>query len=161
MILEVALLVTDWNFNVLATYESVINQPQIYIDRMDDWNKEHHTKSGLIQKIPYGKILADAEEDILKIMSKYFPYPAEKNDRAILAGNSIAQDRLFIDKYMHKLAARLHYRMLDVSAWKIVFNNKFGIKYEKKNAHRALDDIQESIAELNFYLQHLDLHLGS
>ncbi len=73
----------------------------------------------------------------------------------MIAGNSIAQDRSFIDRHMPRLARRLHYRMLDVTSWKIVLAERFGLKYEKKKAHRALDDIRESIGELSFYLQHV------
>ena len=69
----------------------------------------------------------------------------------MLAGNSIMQDRLFIDKYMPDFSSRLHYRMLDVSSWKIIMNNKFKYVYRKSNQHRALDDIRESIQELRAY----------
>ncbi len=62
------------------------------------------------------------------------------------------QDRLFIDKYWPDFSKVLHYRMLDVSSWKIIFNTKYGLKYQKKNAHRALEDIKESMAELQFYM---------
>jgi len=63
------------------------------------------------------------------------------------------QDRLFIEKYFKNVAELLHYRMLDVTAWKIIFKDKFKKEYKKKNQHRALDDIRESIEELKFYLQ--------
>ena len=69
----------------------------------------------------------------------------------ILAGNSIHQDRKFIDLEMKNLARKLHYRMLDVSAWKVYFENAMQMKFEKKEAHRALDDIIGSIEELKFY----------
>ena len=81
----------------------------------------------------------------------------QKEDKPILAGNSIGQDRLFLNKYMHRFADHLHYRMLDVSSWKIVFNHKYGVKYGKTNSHRALDDIKESIEEMKFYLRHFDI----
>jgi len=64
---------------------------------------------------------------------------------------------LFLNKYFHRFADQLHYRMLDVSSWKIVFNHKFGVKYGKTNSHRALDDIKESIEELKFYIRHFDI----
>ncbi|MNL61108.1 Oligoribonuclease [compost metagenome] len=88
------------------------------------------------------------EAKLVDLVKKHFPDP---KDRPVLAGNSIMQDRLFINKYMPDLAARLHYRMLDVSAWKIIFNNKFKYVYHKSNKHRALEDIRESIQELRHY----------
>jgi oligoribonuclease len=155
VIIETAALVTDYSFNILDKYETVVNQPQNYIDNMDQWNKQHHTDSGLVSKIPYGKTPDQVEEDLLNLIKKHWPKIEKKEDKPILAGNSIQQDRLFIDKYWTKLGATLHYRMLDVSSWKIIFNNKFNKKYDKKNAHRALDDVVESINELKFYLGHI------
>lgn len=155
VIIEVAALVTDYEFNVLEQYEAVVNQPQTYIDRMDDWNREHHTTSGLVAKIPRGRTPELVEEELLNLVNKHWPKILKKEDKVILAGNSIAQDRLFIDKYFKKLSTKLHYRVLDVSSWKVIFNNKFNTRYEKKNAHRALEDIKESIAELKFYLSHM------
>ena len=78
-------------------------------------------------------------------------------ERAVLAGNSIAQDRLFINKYFPRFAQRLHYRCLDVTSFKIVFVHRYGITYEKRNTHRAVDDIAESIAELQHYLNFVKL----
>lgn len=155
VVIECAVIVTDLKFNVLDTYETVVNQPQTYLDRMDDWNREHHTKSGLLAKIPRGKSPDQVEEDLLNLIKKHWPKIEKKDDKPIMAGNSIMQDRLFINKYFKKLGDTIHYRMLDVSSWKIVYNNMYGLRYEKKNNHRALDDIQESIAELKFYLQHI------
>jgi oligoribonuclease len=157
VIIECAALVTDYEFNVLDTYESVVNQPKPYLDRMDDWNREHHTSSGLIAKIPFGKTPDQVEEDLMNLLAKHWPKVEKKEDKPILAGNSIGQDRLFLDKFFHRFTEKLHYRMLDVSSWKIIFNHKFGLKYQKKNSHRALDDIQESIEELKFYLRHFDI----
>lgn len=155
VIIEVAAIVTDYDFNVLDQYEAVVNQPQTYIDRMDDWNREHHTSSGLVAKIPRGRTPELVEEELLNLVNKHWPKIVKKEDKVILAGNSIAQDRLFIDKYFKKLSSKLHYRVLDVSSWKVIFNNKFNTRYEKKNAHRALEDIKESVAELKFYLSHM------
>jgi oligoribonuclease len=155
VIIEVAAIITDLDFKPLETYEAVVNQPQTYLDRMDDWNKDHHTKSGLVAKIPRGKPLHEVEEDLIKLVNKHWPKIEKKEDKVILAGNSIMQDRLFIDKYLPKFASFLHYRILDVSSWKIIFNNKYNLKHEKTNSHRALTDIQESIDELKFYLSKL------
>ena len=157
VVIECAALVTDYEFQVLETYETVVNQPNTYLERMDDWNKEHHSASGLLAKIPFGKTPDQVEEDLINMLKRHWPRVERKEDKPILAGNSISQDRLFLNKYFHRFADQLHYRMLDVSSWKIIFNNKFGLKYQKSNAHRALDDIQESIEELKFYLRHFDI----
>lgn len=151
VIIECAALITDMNYNVLDSYETVVKQPQTYLDSMDDWNKSHHRDSGLTAKVPFGEEPDNVEHKLMQMVKKHFP----QNERPILAGNSIAQDRLFIDKYWMGFSSLLHYRVLDVSSWKIIFNSQFGIKYEKKNAHRALDDIHESIDELKFYLKYV------
>lgn len=153
VIIEAAAIVTDSKFNELVTYETVVKQPQIYLDRMDEWNTKHHTESGLVAKIANGKEPNDVQSDLIQMVEKYFP---NKKDKPILSGNSIAQDRLFINKYLPDFANTLHYRMLDVTSWKIIFNSR-DIKFDKKNKHRALDDIRESIAELKFYLGHLKI----
>jgi oligoribonuclease len=153
VIIEVACIVTDLNFRELESFETVVKQPQSYLDNMDAWNKEHHGKSGLTAKVPFGMEPDMVEAKLVDMIDKHFP--ESKNDlkkRPILAGNSIMQDRLFIDKYFKTLAARLHYRMVDVSSYKVIITNKFEIEYKKQNSHRALDDIRESIGESRFYL---------
>jgi len=152
VIIEVAAIVTDLNFKELETFETVVKQPQKYLDNMDAWNKEHHTKSGLAAKVPFGMEPDQVEAKLVDMVKKHFPDP---KDRPVLAGNSIMQDRLFIDKYMKDLSARLHYRMVDVSSWKVIINNKFNYVYQKANKHRALDDIRESIQELRDYCDKL------
>lgn len=153
VIIEVAAIITDLNFAEIDSYEAVVKQPQKYIDDMDDWNKEHHTKSGLIAKIPNGTDPETVEQNLIRLLKKHFPNP---KDKPILAGNSIHQDRLFIDKYFKEFSDLLHYRMLDVSSWKIIFREKYGFTYSKHNEHRALDDVRESIQELQAYLRFVD-----
>lgn len=153
VIIEVAAIVTDLDFNELDTYHAVVKQPQEYLDRMDAWNTEHHGESGLTAQVPNGKDPDLVEHELLALVSKHFG--KDNRERPIIAGNSIGQDRLFITKYWKSLNEALHYRMLDVSSWKIVFNEKFKIKYEKQNSHRALDDIRESISELKFYTERM------
>lgn len=155
VIIEVAAIVTDLNFKELETFETVVKQPQKYLDTMDAWNKEHHKKSGLTAKVPFGMEADQVEAKLVDMVKKHFP---EANDRPVLAGNSIMQDRLFIDKYMPDLAARLHYRMVDVSSWKVIINNKFKYVYQKANKHRALEDIRESIQELRHYCDKLNFN---
>lgn len=153
VIIEAAAIITDSDFKELATYETVVKQPQIYLDKMDDWNKKHHGESGLTAKVPTGKDLMDVQADLIQLVNEFFPNP--KNP-PILAGNSIGQDRLFINKDLPDFARLLHYRMLDVTSWKIIFNAR-NIEFKKQNKHRALDDIRESILELKFYMSHLKL----
>ncbi len=153
VVIEVACIITDLNFKELESFETVVKQPQSYLDAMDAWNTEHHGKSGLTAKVPNGMEPSAVEYHLLTMIERHFPEAkSDKKKRPILAGNSIAQDRLFIDKYFTKLSEAIHYRMLDVSSWKVVFNNKFDKFYKKQNSHRALDDIRESIGELRYYL---------
>lgn len=150
-IIEVAAIVTDKDFNSLEEYESVVFQPDEILSKMDDWNKTQHGKSGLIAKIPTAPKQDVVEEKLCKLVTKHFG-----DVRAVMAGNSISQDRKFIDRYMPKLAQQLHYRLLDVTAWKIIMGSRFGVTYEKKDNHRALDDIKESIAELKTFIDFID-----
>ena len=149
VIIEVAGIVTDMDLKPLTTYHSIVKQPQNFLDHMDEWNTAHHGASGLTAAVPNGRDPDLVEKDLIALLDEHFP-----SERAILAGNSISQDRLFITKYFKKFNERLHYRNVDVTSWKIVLNEKFKIKYYKKNTHRALDDVSESIAELQFYLSH-------
>lgn len=151
VIIECAAIVTDLNFKVLDSYEAVVKQPQHHLDAMDEWNTTHHRQSGLTAKVPNGTPSDEVESHLISMVKKHWG----KNERPILAGNSIIQDRLFIEKYWSGLSEFLHYRMMDVSSWKIIFAEKFGKRYQKQNSHRALDDIQESINELKYYLTFL------
>jgi oligoribonuclease len=153
VIIEVAAIVTDLKLEKIDTYHSVVKQPQEYLDRMDDWNRTHHGKSGLTDLVPSGKEPQIVEADLLNLVEKNF-----RGDRAVLAGNSIYQDRMFINKYFPKLNEKLHYRMLDVTSFKLIFNYLYQISYTKKaSQHRAIADIEESISELKKYLSYIDL----
>ncbi len=156
VIIEVAAIVTDHKMTPQDQYHSVVKQPQKYIENMDEWNKTHHGRSGLIDKIPRGNDPADVEEDLISFVKKHFP-----NEKPVLAGNSINQDRIFINKYMPKLASMLHYRMLDVSSWKLVFKFMYNMRFEKTETHQAMDDIKESIAEMKYYLEFINVKKGS
>jgi len=153
-IIEVAAIITDFQFKEIDALHHVVYQPQKLLEEMDDWNRETHAKSGLLQKIPSGLPLEIVETKLIDLARKYFP---DANNKPMLAGNSIGQDRNFINRYMPSFSSYLHYRMLDVSAWKIIFNNKYKIFYQKSNQHRALDDIRESIQELSYYLNFLNV----
>lgn len=147
VILEVAAIVSDLNFAEIATYHSVLKQPTSYLDNMDEWNKTHHKQSGLLDLVPAGRRPEEVEDQLISLVDVHFP-----DEKIILAGNSIGQDRLFIDRYFQRFSARLHYRMVDVTSFKVIFTSLWGTQFKKKDGHRALDDIRESIAELRHYL---------
>lgn len=146
--IEVAAIICDHSFQELETYHAVIQQPQEFLDRMDQWNQEHHGASGLTAAVPGGKAPAVVELELMQFVDRHF-----QGEPAVLCGNSIGQDRLFINRHLPLLAKKLHYRMLDVTSWKVVFQNMLGIKFEKKNSHRAIDDVRESIEELRHYMK--------
>ncbi len=149
-IIEVAAIVTDWKFNELDTFELIVKQPAELIEKMVPEVVKMHTNSGLIGKISGGESEAKAEKMLLEFIDKHFD-----TKPVLLAGNSIHQDRRFIRRYWPEADARLHYRMLDVSAFKVVFAQKYGIRIPKRSAHRALDDIRGSIEEMHGYLEYV------
>lgn len=148
--IEVAAIICDLKFNELETFHAVIKQPQEYLDRMDDWNKEHHGASGLTAAVALGREPVLVERELIQFTDRHF-----QGEPAVLCGNSIGQDRLFINKYFPNLNKKLHYRMLDVTSWKVIMQSMYGLKFEKQNTHRAIDDIRESIGELQFYMKHI------
>ncbi len=148
-VIEVAAIVTDLDFKHLGSYHAIIKQPQAFLDNMDEWNTKHHGESGLIDKVPTGLDPKVVEADLLQLINQHW----SDEERPVLAGNSIFQDRKFIDLYFKDFAKRLHYRMMDVTAWKIIMNAKYHVEYQKRDSHRALDDIHESIEELKTFLK--------
>lgn len=151
-ICEVAAIATDMDLNEIATYEAVVKvDEKLMKSRMvgDFWEKNSKSRDALISQNQSGKPIATVEKELLSFLDKYF----EKT--VYLAGNSIHQDRKFIEREMPKLNQKLHYRMLDVSAWKIYFENALKKKFNKPENHRALDDINGSIEELKWYLTFL------
>ena len=150
-ILEVAVIATDWKFNEIARYSSVKKvDPELMSERMvgDFWDKFSDVRDALIVQNESGEDSLGVEDELLKFIDEHFS--SEKP--VLLAGNSIHQDRKFIDNEWPRLSDRLHYRMLDVSAWKVVFEGKYKKKFAKPEAHRAMDDILGSIEELQYYL---------
>lgn len=153
-ILEVAAIATDWDFNEIATYEGVVKVgPRLVERRMKVgakfWEKFPAVKEGLTkQNLEKGRSGRTVENELLAFVEEHFSPDAA----VLLAGNSIHQDRRFIANEWSRLNARLHYRMLDVSAWKVVFEGKYKKKFAKPEEHRALGDIRGSIMELKYYL---------
>ena len=159
-ILEVAAIATDWSLNEIAELTAVVKVDEDIIkDRMvgEFWEKNQESRDGLIAQNEAGKNVEIVEQALLDFIDENFEKQSIENDpkgknKIILAGNSIHQDRKFIDIEFPKLSQRLHYRMLDVSAWKVYFEGKKHQKFVKREAHRALDDIRGSIEEFKWYL---------
>jgi len=150
-ILEVAAIATDWDFTEIATYEAVKKVgPNLMKTRMvgEFWDKYSHVREALIEQNDSGKSGRVVENELLEFIGEHF----DENDRVLLAGNSIHQDRKFIENEWPRLDTRLHYRMLDVSAWKVVFDGKYKKRFAKPEAHRAMEDIRGSIEELRYYI---------
>ena len=148
VILEIAAEVTDFDFKTLASYEAVITQPAEKLDGMNEWCLKQHTESGLLERI---KREGQPEKEVVHQLVGFIK--AQFGDEpAILAGNSIHNDRNFIKTWWPEVDELLHYRMLDVSSFKILMQAKYGVVFNKKDVHRAFDDIQASIAELQYYL---------
>lgn len=151
-IIEAAVIVTDSTLEPLAHFSTAVFQPKVELAKMDAWNVEHHTKSGLVARIPGGISDKALDERLVAFIDQHF-----SGDRPILCGNSIHQDRKFIDRYLPQTARKLHYRMLDVSSFKVVFQQFYNVTYKKSEKHQALEDILESIEELKYYMSALDL----
>jgi len=151
-ILEAGVIITDKFLEPVYEWETAVYQSPDVLESMNDWCKHHHGESGLLGRVPEGMSEEDLDRTLCEIAIKHF----KKKNPVIICGNSIAQDRKFIDKYLPNFAERLHYRMLDVSSFKIVFREMLGREFKKANSHRALDDIRESIAELKYYMGAID-----
>lgn len=152
VIIEIAAIVTDLQLENLASFHAIVFQPASELEKMDQWNRDTHGASGLLAQIPAGRPVDEVDRDLLAFVNAAFD-----DEPVVLAGNSIHQDRKFIDGQMPLLASRLHYRMIDVSSFKQVFRHLYAVEYPKENGHRALDDIQASINELRHYLQFVNI----
>lgn len=149
-ILELAVIITDGDLHEIAEGpDIVIHQSDAVLDGMDEWNTEHHAESGLTARVRASNVsVAEAEATVLRFLEQHV-----KKGKSPLAGNSVHQDRAFIDRYMPDLAAYLHYRNVDVSTVKELVRRWYPAlpTYKKEGAHRALSDIRESLAELRYY----------
>lgn len=151
VVLEIAVVLTNANLEItLEGPDLILHQPAELFETMDDWNKEHHTKSGLWAAVQGSTVtLQEAEDQVLEFLEANIQAKSSP-----LCGNSIAQDRLFLRKYMPRVHEYLHYRMIDVSSVKELVKRWYvgaPTGPAKVGNHRALDDIRESIAELRFY----------
>ncbi|HSW37636.1 MAG TPA: oligoribonuclease [Candidatus Saccharimonadales bacterium] len=152
LILEVAAEVTDFDFKTLGSYEAGLSQQReavLELMQANIWWRDYpQNRDEFVHKLETGKASAMVEQDLIALVKEHFG-----DEPAVLAGNSIHNDRKFIQKFWPELELKLHYRMLDVSAWKVLMQGKYDVVYEKKEVHRAFDDIQASIAELQHYLE--------
>ncbi|GGB47059.1 oligoribonuclease [Shewanella inventionis] len=150
-VIEIATLVTDQELNIIAQGPVLaIHQSDEVLGAMDDWNQKHHGESGLIDRVRASKCTEeDAIRQTIEFLAQYVPKGASP-----MCGNSIGQDRRFLNKYMLELEEYFHYRNIDVSTIKELvrrWNPETMNGFSKKNTHQALEDIKESIAELQFY----------
>jgi oligoribonuclease len=151
VIIEVACEVTDFSFKTLATYEAIIKHPDHLLDNMNEWSRQQHAASGLTDRIKNeGREEKEVVHELVGFIKAQFG-----GEPAVLAGNSIHNDRNFIRKWWPQVEEILHYRMLDVSSLKILMQSKYGVNFGKREIHRAFDDIQASIAELQYYIESL------
>ncbi|MGO1435439.1 MAG: oligoribonuclease [Canibacter sp.] len=149
---EIAILLTDFDLNVLAEgLDLVINPGQEVLNQMNDFVRNMHKESGLLPLIETGLTVEEAEAQAIAYVKKH----ANSAGRALVAGNTIGMDRRFISKYMPQLDAVLHYRSIDVSTIKELsrrwYEPAFWAAPEKRGGHRALADIAESIQELAYF----------
>jgi oligoribonuclease len=152
-IVEIAVLVTDAQLEVLADgLDLVVHQPPAVLAEMEDFVRKMHTKSSLLAEIEGSSLsLEDAGTQAMDYIKQFVPEPGT----APLCGNSIGVDRRFLDRYLPELDRYLHYRSIDVSSLKELCRRWYPNAYKKRpsktEAHRALDDITESVAELRYY----------
>src|SRR5688572_21511681 len=153
-VLEVALIVTDSQLNTVAEGPvMVVHQPDAVLDRMDDWNKSTHAKSGLIEKVKASTLSeGQVEAQMIAFLSQHVP-----SGISPMCGNSVHQDRRFLSRHMPALEAYFLYRNLDVSTLKELakrWKPEIMAGLTKHGKHEALADIYESIAELKYYREH-------
>jgi oligoribonuclease len=153
-IIEVAVIVTDSELNILAEGPVfAIHQPDEIMDGMDAWNKGTHGRSGLIERVKNSTVTeAEAEAALIEFLKQYVPA-----GKSPMSGNSICQDRRFMARGMPKLEAFFHYRNLDVSTLKELckrWKPELASGFKKHQKHTALADIIESVEELKYYREH-------
>jgi oligoribonuclease len=153
-IIEVAVVVTDMHLNVLAEGPVfAIHQSDETLDKMDNWNKGTHGKSGLIDRVRASTVTeADAEVALIAFLKNFVPA-----NKSPMCGNTICQDRRFMARGMPKLEAFFHYRNLDVSTLKELcrrWKPELASGFKKHQKHTALADIIESVEELKYYREH-------
>lgn len=155
VILEIACVVTTGTLDIIAQGPNlVIHQSDLLLSKMDQWCTNTHTKSGLVDKVRSSTTtIEEAEQQVLSFLRDHC-----QEGKSVLGGSSVWMDRLFLMRWMPRLAKFLHYRTIDVSTIKelikVWYPKEAQVKFKKNNVHRALDDIIESIEELKCYRKH-------
>jgi len=159
-LIEIATIITDSDLNIVAQGPNlVIHRPQSLLDGMNDWNRKHHGESGLVERVLASDIsIEEADQLTYEFLCQY-----TDSRVAPLCGNSVWQDRRFIDMEMPLTSRHLHYRTIDVSTLKELARRWYPNlpHFTKANHHRALDDIVESIKEMRYYRSSLFVPPGS
>ncbi len=153
-IIEIATIVTDGDLNILAEGPIIaIHQADSTLEAMDEWNTKQHGKSGLVERIRNSTTTeAQAEQQTIEFLKDYVPAGVSP-----MCGNSICQDRRFMARIMPELEAYFHYRNLDVSSLKELARRwvpKVEKSFKKNSSHLAMDDVKDSIRELQHYREH-------
>lgn len=153
-IIEIATIVTDKHLNIIARGPNLaIHQPVSIMNAMDEWCTTHHGQSGLTARVLETNVtMAQAEQETIQFLEQYVPKGVSP-----ICGNSVGQDRRFLYQYMPALEAFFHYRYIDVSTIKELakrWQPDVLAGFSKKGSHLAMDDIEESIAELAYYRTH-------
>ena len=153
-ILEAAVIITDGDLNELGDpLELIVHQPDEVLDAMDEWNTKQHGKSGLTKAVRDSRVSEDEAADLITAHVSAHCDPGQSP----LCGNTVGHDKRFLIKYMPAVTDILHYRIVDVSSIKELADRWYPetTTPKKGEAHRALDDIRESIAELRFYRENV------
>ncbi|MCC3275039.1 MULTISPECIES: oligoribonuclease [unclassified Arthrobacter] len=151
-LIEVAVLVTDSELNILGDGVDVVIKPDdAALSQMGDFVRQMHTTSKLLDELPNGISMAEAEAAVIEYITKWVPEPK----KAQLAGNSVGTDKMFLARDMPEVINYLHYRIIDVSTIKELARRWYPRAYfqapAKNGGHRALGDIRDSINELRYY----------
>ncbi len=159
LIIEIATIVTDKHLTVLAEGPVfAVHQSESVMAAMDDWNRNQHGRSGLTERVlASGVDAAAAERETIRFLEAWVD-----SGRSPMCGNSICQDRRFLARHMPALERFFHYRNLDVSTLKELAQRwapQITAGFRKSGSHLALDDVRESIRELQYYREHL-LRIG-
>ena len=158
-LIEVAVVITVADLNIVDPgIDVLITPPAEALEGMNDFVRQMHTSSGLLDELPSGTTMEDAQQQVLDYIRRFIPTPK----KALLAGNSVGTDKMFLEANMPLVIDHLHYRLVDVSSIKELAKRWYRKAFEeapvKHGGHRALADILESIQELEYYRRVLFPH---
>ena len=158
-LIEVAVVITDADLHIVDPgIDVLITPPTEALEGMNDFVRQMHTSSGLLEDLASGTTMEEAQEQVLSYIRRFVPAP----NKALLAGNSVGTDKIFLEANMPQVIDHLHYRLIDVSSIKELAKRWYRRAFEeapvKHGGHRALADILESIQELEYYRRVLFPH---